>query len=139
MPLKIEIFNPVALNPVAEQTFIWTSRFKKILGPRNKSHFLFLYHRMVKESLYRKMLQNQHNSHLAQIALRKKFLILPFDIFYLYSSLLHKRKIYIINIEYNRIIRSSKIQFQNTINIQFKKTKYNSNRGRKVKGHLYLN
>ena len=50
-----KIFNPEVLKikfpklntPVAEQTFIWASRFKKILGAMPKSHFQFFYHRMV--------------------------------------------------------------------------------------------
>ena len=48
-------YNPEALKeslpklntPVAEQTFIWSARFKKILGAMPKTHFLFYYHRMV--------------------------------------------------------------------------------------------
>ena len=50
-----ELYNPESVKekcpklntPVAEQTFIWASRFKKILGAMPKSHFLFFYHRMV--------------------------------------------------------------------------------------------
>lgn len=50
-----EVYNPEALKekfpklntPIAEQTFIWASRFKKILGAMPKRHFLFFYHRMV--------------------------------------------------------------------------------------------
>ena len=50
-----EIFNPDKLKelypqlntPVAEQTFIFASRFKKILGAMLKSHFLFFYHRIL--------------------------------------------------------------------------------------------
>lgn len=50
-----ELYNPDALKekfpnlntPVAEQTFVWASRFKKILGAMPKNHFLFYYHRMV--------------------------------------------------------------------------------------------
>lgn len=38
---------PKLNTPVAKQTFIWASRFKKILGAMPKSHFLFFYHRMV--------------------------------------------------------------------------------------------
>ena len=38
---------PKLNTPVAEQTFIWASRFKKILAAMPKSHFLFFYHRMV--------------------------------------------------------------------------------------------
>ena len=38
---------PKLNTPVAEQTFIWAARFKKILGAMPKSHFLFFYHRMV--------------------------------------------------------------------------------------------
>ncbi len=34
-------------TPVAEQTFVWAARFKKILGAMSKRHFLFFYHRMV--------------------------------------------------------------------------------------------
>ena len=50
-----ELYNPESVKEkcpklntlVAEQTFIWASRFKKILGAMPKSHFLFFYHRMV--------------------------------------------------------------------------------------------
>ena len=50
-----ELYNPDALKdrfthlntPMAEQTFVWAARFKKILGAMPKSHFLFFYHRMV--------------------------------------------------------------------------------------------
>ena len=41
-----ELF-PKLNTPVAEQTFIWTARFKKILEAMPKSHFLFFYQRMV--------------------------------------------------------------------------------------------
>ena len=50
-----ELYNPDALKdrfthlntPVAEQTFVWAARFKKILGAMPKSHFLFFYHRTI--------------------------------------------------------------------------------------------
>lgn len=35
-------------TPVAEQTFIWSGRFKKIMCAMPKRRFLFFYHRMVK-------------------------------------------------------------------------------------------
>ena len=34
-------------TPVAEQTFIWAGRFKKIMCAMPKRRFLFFYHRMV--------------------------------------------------------------------------------------------
>ena len=34
-------------TPVAEQTFIWAGRFKKIMCAMPKQRFLFFYHRMV--------------------------------------------------------------------------------------------
>lgn len=48
-------FSPQALKekfprlntPVAEQTFVWAARFKKILCAMPQLHFLFFYHRMV--------------------------------------------------------------------------------------------
>lgn len=66
-----ENYNPEVLKekfpklntPVAEQTFIWASRFKKILGVMPKSHFLFFNHRMVvrrnryTEKCYKKNMQ----------------------------------------------------------------------------------
>ena len=33
---------------VAEQTFVWAGRFKKIMAAMKKSHFMFFYHVMVK-------------------------------------------------------------------------------------------
>lgn len=50
-----KIFSPESLKerfpelniPVAEQTFTWSARFKKILCAMPQSYFLFYYHRMV--------------------------------------------------------------------------------------------
>ena len=46
-PNKLKQLYPQLNAPVAEHTFIWALRFKKILGAMPKSHFLFFYHRMV--------------------------------------------------------------------------------------------
>ena len=40
---KIEALN----TPVCEQTFVWSSKFKKIMCAMPKRRFLFYYHRMV--------------------------------------------------------------------------------------------
>ena len=46
-PNKVKEENPAFNTMAAEQTFVWLSRFKKILAAMNKTHHLFYLHRMV--------------------------------------------------------------------------------------------
>ena len=47
-PEKIKGDNPSLNTMSCEQTFVWLSRFKKILSAMRKTHFHFYLHRMVK-------------------------------------------------------------------------------------------
>ena len=47
-PEKIKADNPSLNTMSCEQTFVWLSRYKKILSAMRKTHFHFYLHRMVK-------------------------------------------------------------------------------------------
>lgn len=46
-PDKVKKENPSFNTMAAEQTFVWASRFKKILAAMSKTHHMFYLHRMV--------------------------------------------------------------------------------------------
>ena len=46
-PAKVEQKYPGTNLMIAEQTFAWMGRFKKILNSMNKTHFHFVLHRMI--------------------------------------------------------------------------------------------
>jgi len=46
-PESIKVEYPALNTMAAEQTFVWLSRFKKILAAMNKTHHMFYLHRMV--------------------------------------------------------------------------------------------
>ena len=47
-PESVKLNHPDYNTMAAEQTFVWLSRFKKILAAMSKTHHLFYLHRMVK-------------------------------------------------------------------------------------------